>query len=78
MMVNLSVEKNTTLIEGQYLHPYRVLIIGGSNSGNTNALLNLIKDQKPDTYKIYLCVKDLIKGTEKIVIKNVKKLKDIH
>ena len=25
-------------------HPYRVLIIGGSGSGKTNASLNLIKD----------------------------------
>ena len=24
-------------------HPYRILIIGGSGSGKTNALLNLIK-----------------------------------
>ena len=28
-------------------HPYRILIIGGSRSGKTNALLNLIKNQ-PD------------------------------
>ena len=34
-------------------HPYRILIIGGSGSGKTNALLNLIEDQ-PDTDKIYL------------------------
>ena len=26
-------------------HPYRILITGGSGSGKTNALLNLIKDQ---------------------------------
>ena len=26
-------------------HPYRILIIGGSGSGKTNALLNLIKEQ---------------------------------
>ena len=26
-------------------HPYRILIIGGSGSGKTNALLNLIKKQ---------------------------------
>ena len=25
-------------------HPYRMLIIGGSGSGKTNALLNLIKE----------------------------------
>ena len=26
-------------------HPYRILIIGGSRSGKTNALLNLINEQ---------------------------------
>ena len=26
-------------------HPYRILIIDGSGSGKTNALLNLIKEQ---------------------------------
>ena len=34
-------------------HPYRILIIGGSGSGKTNALLNLINNQ-PDIDKIYL------------------------
>ena len=38
-------------------HPYRILIIGGSGSGKTNALLNLIEDQ-PDLDKIYLYAKD--------------------
>ena len=38
-------------------HPYRILIIGGSVSGKTNALLNLINNQ-PDIDKIYLYVKD--------------------
>ena len=27
-------------------HPYRILIIGGSGSGKTNALINLINGQK--------------------------------
>ena len=27
-------------------HPYRILIIGGSGSGKTNALLNLINEQR--------------------------------
>ena len=39
-------------------HPYRILIIGGSGSGKTNALLNLINNQ-PDIDKIYLYAKDL-------------------
>ena len=33
-------------------HPYRILIIGGSGSGKTNALLNLINKQ-PHIDKIY-------------------------
>ena len=39
-------------------HPYRILIIGGSGSGKTNTLLNLINEQK-DIDKIYLYAKDL-------------------
>ena len=38
-------------------HPYRILTVGGSGSGKTNALLNLINNQ-PDIEKIYLYVKD--------------------
>ena len=38
-------------------HPYRILIIGGSRSGKTNALLNLIENQ-PEIDKIYLYTKD--------------------
>ena len=38
-------------------HPYRILIIGGSGSGKTNALLSLINNQ-PDIDKIYLYAKD--------------------
>ena len=38
-------------------HPYRILIIGGSGSRKTNALLNLI-DNQPDIDKIYLYTKD--------------------
>ena len=34
-------------------HPYRVLIIGGSRSGKTNSLLNVINN-KPDIDKIYM------------------------
>ena len=38
-------------------HSYRVLIIEGSGSGKTNALLNLIKNQQ-DSDKIYLYAKE--------------------
>ena len=37
-------------------YPYRMLIIGGSGSGKTDALLNLIKEQG-DIDKIYLYAK---------------------
>ena len=37
--------------------PYRILIIGCSGFGKTNALLNLINNQ-PDIDKIYLYAKD--------------------
>ena len=55
--------------------PYRILIIGGSGSGKTNVLLNLIENQ-PDIDKIYLHAKDpyeakyqyLIKIREKVCI----------
>ena len=33
-------------------HPYRILIIGGSGSGKTNLLLNLINHQRPDIDKL--------------------------
>ena len=39
-------------------HPCRILIIGGSGSGKTNALINLINEQN-DIDKIYLYAKDL-------------------
>ena len=42
-------------------YPFRILIIGGSGSGKTNVLLNLIKNQRPDIDKSYLYTKDLFK-----------------
>ena len=38
-------------------HPYRILTVGCSGSGKTNALLNLINNQ-PDIDKMYLNAKD--------------------
>ena len=38
-------------------HSHRIFVIGGSGSGKTNALLNLIKNQS-DIDKIYLYAKD--------------------
>ena len=53
-------------------HPYRILIIGGSGSGKTNALLNLIKEQD-DIDKIYLYAKDLSEPKYEYLIKKRKK-----
>ena len=52
-------------------HPYRILIIGGSGSGKTNALLNLI-GQQDDIDKIYLHAKDLSEPKYEILIKKWK------
>ena len=48
-------------------HPYRILIIGGSGSGKTNTLLNLINNQ-PDIDKMYLYVKDPYEGKYQFLI----------
>ena len=63
-------------------HPYKILIIGSSGSGKTNALLNLINNQ-PDIDEIYLCAKDpyvpkyqfLINKRESIELKHFNDLK---
>ena len=52
-------------------HPYRILIIGGSGSGKTNVLLNLIKEQD-DIDKIYLYAKDLSEPKYEFLIKKRK------
>ena len=39
-------------------HPYRIIIIGGSGSGKTNALINLINEQN-DIDRIYFYARDL-------------------
>ena len=48
-----------------------MLIIGGSGSGKTNALLNLIKEQESDNLinKIYLYAKDLSEPKYQFLIK---------
>ena len=50
-------------------YPYRILIIGGSGSGKTNTLLNLINEQR-DIEKIYLYAKDLSESKYEHLIKN--------
>ena len=64
-------------------HPYRILIIGVSESGKTNTLLNLI-DNQPDIDKIYWYPKDpyedkhqfLINKRESIGLKHFNDPKD--
>ena len=55
-------------------HPYRILIIGGSGSGKTNTLLNLIKEQDYHDVidKIYLYAKDLSEPKYEYLIKKRK------
>ena len=63
-------------------HPYRILIIGGSGSGKTNTLLNLINEQH-DIDKIYFHAKDLNEPKYEILIKKrenagIKYLNDLN
>ena len=48
-------------------HPYRILIIWGSDSGKINVLLNLI-NHEPDIDKIYLYAKDGYNAKYKLLI----------
>ena len=48
-------------------HPYRILIVGGSGSGKTNALLNLINHES-DIDKIYLYKKDPYEAKYQLLI----------
>ena len=82
-MINFDDYTNENIIEHNskrpYIpdHPYRILIIGGSGSGN--ALINLINNQ-PDIDEIYLYAKDpyekkyqyLISKREKVGINHFK------
>ena len=52
-------------------HPYRILIMGGSGSGKTNVLFNLINNQ-PDIDKIYLYAKDPCEAKYQFLIKKEK------
>ena len=49
-------------------HPYRIIIIGGSGSGKTNALLNLINEQNYID-KTYLDARDLREPKYEYLIK---------
>ena len=52
-------------------HPYRMLVIGGSGSGKTNALLTLIRQQDSDLLIDNICLyaKDLDESKYQLLIK---------
>ena len=58
-------------------HPDRILIIGGSGSGKTNILLNLISEQN-DIDKIYLYGRGLNEPKYKILVKKHKDAGIMH
>ena len=63
-------------------HSYKILILGGSRSGKTNTLLNLINEQH-DIDKIYQYARDLNEPKNKILIKKrkdagIKQLNDLN
>ena len=58
-------------------HLYRILTIGGSGSGKSNELLNLINEQG-DIDKIYLYAKDVNESKYEYLIKNHKNTGIIH
>ena len=58
-------------------HPYRIIIIGGSGSGKTNALINLINEQN-DIDKIYLYARDLSKPKYEFLIKKHAGIKHLN
>ena len=57
-------------------HPYRILIIGGSGSGKTNALLNSMKEQDAID-KIFLYAKDLSEPKENIDDYNLRRQRKV-
>ena len=58
-------------------HPYRILIVGGSGSGKTNALLNLINNQ-PDIDDIYLYATDPYEAKYQYLINKSEKVGQNH
>ena len=56
-MINFDHYANEKKTQHNSKQRYRILIIGGSGTGKTNALLNLINNQ-PDNDEIYLYAKD--------------------
>ena len=82
-MINFDDYTNENIIEHNskwpYIpdRPYRILIVGGSGSGKTNALLNLINNQQ-DIDKIYLYAKDPYEKKYQYLINKREKVTLIH
>ena len=55
--------------------PYRIIIIGSSGSGKTNALINLINEQN-DIDKVHLYARDLSGPKYEYMIKKHKKCRN--
>ena len=78
-MINFDDYTNENIIEHNSMWsyipdlPYRILIIGGSGSGKTNALLNLINNH-PDIDKIYLYAKDPYEAKYQYLINKCEKV----
>ena len=70
-MFNLNAITNKDIKDDDKKWPYRILIIGSSGSGKTNALLNLIQKQNNNSPidKIYLYPKDLNEPKYQFLIK---------
>ena len=69
-MFNLDAIRNENNKDHNKKWPYRMLIIGPSDSGKINALLNLIQKQDNDLIdKIYLYAKDLNEPKHQFLIK---------
>ena len=73
-MVNLDsiTNENNKKHNGKWLyipdHPYKIITIGGSGWGKTNALINLINEQN-DINKLYLYATDLSEPKYEYLIK---------
>ena len=66
-MINLDDYLNKNKTEHNSKWPYSTLIIGGSTSGKTSALLSLINNQ-PDIDKTYLYAKDPYEAKYQLLI----------
>ena len=49
-------------------HPHIILIIANQGLGKTNALLNLIKHQRPEFIKVYLYFKEPFEAKYQLII----------